>query len=139
MAANTNPIYPLAPKNIVAQLTNASGTNAVIVYTAGANGARIDALSLTNSDTVAHDVALIINNGSTDYTVGTFAVAIGAGTASTIPAKAVLSDSNITCTVTDPFGNKVLYLQAGYVLKLAMVSALASTKVANAAGLAGDF
>ena len=41
MAANTNPIFVLAPKTAAVQIVNADGTTKKTLLTAGANGARV--------------------------------------------------------------------------------------------------
>jgi len=75
MAANTSPIFPLTPKVSWGTVTTADATasknhdgtssGAVLIFTAGANGARVDEISFlplgTNIDSV---LRIFINNGS---------------------------------------------------------------------------
>ena len=74
MPANTAPIYPVLPKMAWGKLVTANtamdGTGTqVTVYTAGANGARVDKLRLkslgTNIQTV---LRVFVNNGATNAT-----------------------------------------------------------------------
>ena len=74
MAANINPIYPLTPKvawgKVLTANTAMDGTGTqVTVYTAGANGARVDKLRCkalgTNIQTV---LRVFVNNGATNAT-----------------------------------------------------------------------
>lgn len=74
MAANINPIYPLTPKvawgKVLTANTAMDGTGTqVTVYTAGANGARVDKLRCkalgTNVQTV---LRVFVNNGATNAT-----------------------------------------------------------------------
>ena len=74
MAANINPIYPLTPKvawgTVLTANTAMDGTGAqVTVYTAGANGARVDKLRCkalgANVQTV---LRVFVNNGATNAT-----------------------------------------------------------------------
>jgi hypothetical protein len=75
MAANTTPIFPLTPKvswnvAITADATaskNHDGTSAtaVLLFTAGANGARVDEITAMHLGTnVATALRVFINNGS---------------------------------------------------------------------------
>jgi hypothetical protein len=140
MAANTQPIFPGTVKNVGFQLTNAMGTTAESVYSAGTNGSRIDRLNLSTTDTSAHDVNIILFNGTTQFIVATVSVAAGAGNSSGVAAKDVLDDANLLgSTAMDPFGNRVLWLGAGWSLYVGLPIALTSGKVLNVNGLAGDF
>lgn len=74
MATNITPIYPLTPKvawgKLVTANTAMDGTGAQVpVYTAGANGARVDKLRCkalgTNVQTV---LRVFVNNGATNAT-----------------------------------------------------------------------
>ena len=75
MAANTTPIFTLAPKNLFASTgtsanTNLDGTGTVVtIGTAGAEGSYIQKLRLTHmGSNVATVVRIFINNGSTNAT-----------------------------------------------------------------------
>lgn len=74
MPANTAPIFPLTPNVAFAKLTAANtatdGTGTVAtVFTAGANGARVDALRCRALGTnVATVVRIFANNGSSTAT-----------------------------------------------------------------------
>src|SRR5690349_1608650 len=104
-------VFPQTLRNLNGSLANADGAASKTIYTAPANGARIDALNLASTDTSARDVQLIINKGGTDYLVGTVSVANGAGNASGTGAKNALADANIALAVADAYGNKVIWLE----------------------------
>lgn len=94
MAANTSPVFPIAPCALAAQNvilstamtstkafdgTEAAGTSMALVATAGANGARLDQLTLNYSGTngaapsgtsAASVLRLWLNNGSANTTAG---------------------------------------------------------------------
>lgn len=140
MAVNTSPIFPLTPTNIVKTVVNADSTNKVAILAAGANGTRIDSLSISTDDTATHDVQLWLTISAVDYLVGTIALAAGAGNTSGVAAKAVLSDANIRgFVVLDPFGNYVFYLKASQVLKVSCPVAMTAAKTLYVTGLAGDY
>lgn len=76
MAANTQPIFPKTPNvswgNIAAANTAKDGSGTVVtVFTAGADGARVDAVKIrplgTNVTTV---LRIFLNNGSPNSTPG---------------------------------------------------------------------
>jgi hypothetical protein len=74
MPANTKPIFPLTPNIAFGSLTAANtatdGTGIVAtVFTAGANGARVDRLRcIPRGTNVASVARVFINNGSTNAT-----------------------------------------------------------------------
>lgn len=79
MAVNTVPIFPLTPKISWGVVTTADGTasknhdgttaNAVLLFTAGTNGARIDKIkALALGTNVATCLRIFINNGSANTT-----------------------------------------------------------------------
>lgn len=140
MTANFSPIYPLTAQNGLANITNADSTNAVTIFTAGANGARVDALSMSNNDSVDKQVKIYVSDGTTDYLIATVAVPTGAGWSSSVGAKAVFSDTNIRgFVVLDPFGNYVCYLEAGHSLKASVTVAMTDATLLGCRVLAGDY
>lgn len=140
MTANFSPIYPLTAQNGLANIANANTTGAVAIFTAGANGARVDALSMSNNDSVAHDVRVYVSDGTTDYLIATIAVPASAGWSSAVGAKAVFQDTNMRgFVVLDPFGNYVCYLKATYILKAAVVVQMPGATLLGCRVLAGDY
>lgn len=123
MPANTQPIFPLTPKVSWGTLTNSNilkdgtGTTVSTIFTAGADGSRIDQIKIrplgTNSATV---VRFFINNGSTNATATNNSliheVTIAATTVSEIAAQ---TDYNVTITVnTSETIPPIPYLQANH-------------------------
>jgi len=74
MTANTQPIFPLTPKVSWGTVTTANtakdGTGTVVtVFTAGADGSRIDQIKVRALGTnVATVIRFFVNNGSTNAT-----------------------------------------------------------------------
>ena len=75
MAANTTPIFPLTPNVGMGKVTTADGTaaknhdgtssGAVLIFTAGPNGARVDEITALHLGTnVATALRIFINNGA---------------------------------------------------------------------------
>lgn len=136
MPANNNPIFPIAPKvswgKVTAANTATDGTGTTVaVFTAGANGARIDQIKVRALGTnVATVLRLFVNNGS-DPAVATNNSLIHETTiaATTISQTAALTDNLITVTVnTTETVPPIQALPAGYKI-------LASIGTAVAAGL----
>ncbi len=115
MAANTAPIFPLAPKvqwgtTLTAANTAKDGTGTVVlVYTAGSNGDRLDYVRVralgTNTATV---LRLFVNNGS-DPTVAANNVLITEKTiaATTLSEVAELAETTIAMDLGLPAGYRV--------------------------------
>lgn len=106
MTANTQPIFPLTPKVSWATLTTANtakdGTGTVAtVFTAGADGSRIDQIKVRALGTnVATVMRFFVNNGSTNATAANNSLIHEATIASTtLSETAALVDNNITITV----------------------------------------
>jgi hypothetical protein len=138
MSGNTAPRFA-ANANIGTQtFVNADGTASKVVFTAGSNGSRLDALNIASTDTAAHDVQVLLNIGGSDVPIGTINVAIGAGNSSTVNSKNVLADPNLGLTISDPYGNRVLELPAAATVKLAMAVAVTSGKTVSVTAMGGD-
>ena len=135
MPANTTPIFPLTPKVSFAKLLTANtakdGTGTVAsVFTAGANGARVDYLKVRALGTnVATVLRVFINNGS-DPTVATNNTLFIEQTiaATTLSEVAALADNIVTLDLSLP---------AGYVLTCTIGTTVAAGLMVTAVG--GDY
>jgi hypothetical protein len=94
MAANTAPVFQLKPLSDAPQ-TFASGdtTTKKTIVTGPTDSARVDAIYCCSDDTAAISLNFYLNNGSTDFYIGTVAIPIGAGytTVSRIDAMTTLA------------------------------------------------
>lgn len=121
MPANTAPIFPLTPKvnfgKVLTANTATDGTGTtVVVFTAGANGSKIDQIKVRALGTnVATVLRLFVNNGS-DPAVATNNSLIHETTiaATTISQTAALADNDITIPKGDLVDVPIPYLPAGY-------------------------
>lgn len=114
MPANTTPIFPLTPKVAWTVLATANtakdGTGTVgTVYTAGANGARVDFLKVravgTNTATV---LRVFANNGSDNATAGNNSLVLEQTiAATTLSEVAALTDNLVTLDMSLPAGYKI--------------------------------
>ena len=114
MPANTTPIFPLTPKiswGVIATANTAyDGTGTVVsVFTAGANGSRIDYLKARAKGTnVATVLRVFVNNGA-DPTVATNNALFMERTipATTISAVAETQDVVVPLDLSLPVGYKI--------------------------------
>ena len=136
----STPSFIGTPRNIVLALTNATGTTLTTIYTAPANGARIDSITLTSTDTTSRDIQFYVTKSAGTATlIGTISAATLAGTTSSNPAINVLASANLTLPEYDAYGNKVLVLEGASVLSAQMVTTITSGKTITILGQGGEF
>jgi hypothetical protein len=135
MAFTTTPGYPQAIINIAKQILPADTTSKVTIYTAPINGASIQALGITTTDTVARVMSFYLTISAVDYLIGSIAVAARAGDITSIAAATMLTNSLMGNYLSfDPEGNRVLRLQNGAILKAALNGAATAAKEFNIVG-----
>lgn len=137
MAANTSPIFPLTPNIAWGVIDTANtakdGTGTVVtIYTAGANGGRVDRLRYKAKGTnVATVLRVFINNGSTNATAANNTMyheeTIAATTLSEVAAL-------VNGEISIPDG---LVLPAGYKINLTIGTTIAAGLHVSAHG--GDY
>lgn len=134
MPANTLPIFPLTPKvswgKVETANTNYDGTGTVVtVFTAGAEGSRIDQIKVRALGTnVATVLRLFINNGSTNATATNNTLIHETTIAATTAIQtAQLVDNLITVTVnTTETVPPIPYLPAGYKINASVGTGVAA-------------
>ncbi len=116
MAAGTTPIFPLTPNfdwgPTVVSVANVNydGTGTtVLVFTAGANGARVDALKVKALGTnVATVLRVFVNNGSTPATAANNALFAEQTIAATTASQtAALADTEIPLNISLEPGQRI--------------------------------
>lgn len=132
MAANTQPIFPVAAKNPSITITNGDAQTIKTAYTAGTNGGRVSKLMLSSTDTSARDVGIYLGGSL----LGCVSVPAGAGQTSSVPPVDALASLG---TYYDASGNNVLDVQASTVLGVNAPVTLTAAKVVTAVVVAGDF
>jgi hypothetical protein len=139
MAGTATPIYPQTIQSTCTQLTNATGTSPTQIYSAGANGSKIENIAVTNTDTAAYTLNLYIQIASTNYLIGTINVPASSGNTTSAPSLNLLANSNFLPCNRDGQGNPYLYLAAGAKLMVAVTSTIIAGKTIQFAVQAGDF
>ena len=114
MPANTSPIFPLTPNISWATVTTANtakdGTGAVVtVFTAGANGSRVDYLKVRALGTnVATVLRVFVNNGGANTTAANNSLILDQTIAATTNSEtAQLVDNIIQLDLSLPAGYKI--------------------------------
>ena len=145
--ANQTPIYPGIVRTVTLtisnnNLTGTSTQNTNLFYTANTSGARIDSMSCVNNDTVGHNVAVYLSKGSAPLTntlIGVVFVPAGAGNSSTQAANSLLNNPNMTLPITDPYGNKVLYIEASGNVSIQSTDIISNQKSIIVSALVGEY
>lgn len=77
MAANTIPVFPLAPRFEAATISNSDSTNKKLLFAAGVDGSRINAIGVHSTDTAAAVISFYLSkdSGTTFYLLGTISIA----------------------------------------------------------------
>lgn len=134
---STSPAFISAPKSPAVQIVNGTGTAYVSLMVAGANGARVDAGFITNSDSGnAYVASLAIRIGATDFPIGEVPVAAGAGTNGTTKAVSLLNETDLPGLVNT---DGVLYLGASCELRVKAKTLVSGANVLTFVATGGDY
>lgn len=120
-------------------IVNADSTNKKTLLTAGANGAVVRGIYATTDDTSLNNVSVWVNDGVTDFRIGTTRVAIASGTDGAANAVDLLNSTAIPALELDSSGNPVLYLKAGWILKASVLVAVTAAKTLTLVAQGKDF
>lgn len=122
------PVHFGAIKTSICQIQNADALNLVTLYTASANGGKVEAIAISSSDTVARDISLVVSKGGIDCVVGSAAIAALAGQVAATLAVDGLSLAVYPWLRQDENGNRFLLLDGGCVLKVKSLTTVTATK-----------
>lgn len=144
MAANTTPIFPIAPVSVPTQFVNADGTTAKSIYSPTlTNGARVDKILVTNTDTAAYTLQIFLRKSATNYLLCSVPIPASAGNLSTVPPVDVFAIVSALVAsgvfINDAMGNRVLYLDAASSLQAAMTGTITAAKAVNILVLGGEY
>lgn len=137
MAAGFKPIFTLSVETAVQDIVNADSTTPQTLVTAGANGARVVAVTATTDDTAAIDYSLYLQRGGagTNFLLGTVSVPAGAGNTSSVAAVDLLDPAKIKGLDLDG----TLILGGTDVLKVAARTAVTAAKTTYVVAAYGDY
>jgi len=126
--ANNQAMQPASLFNPAIQILPADTTDLKTLITAGANGSLIKEIYITTDDTSDVDVELYLNDGSTDYLLGSY----------TIPALSGKS-GNAIIHLLSAMNYDDFKLQSTYILKIKAVATITAAKVVDIVGVAYDY
>jgi hypothetical protein len=138
MATTATPIFPQTIQSEAVQILNATGTSAVTLYTAGANGSKIENIICTSTDTIAHTIQLSVTISAVTYILTTINIPANSGNTTVLPSISLINNAQIVLA-KDPNGNPYLYLGAGAVLKVSAAVTVTSPDVLSFVTNGGDF
>ena len=144
MAANNNPIFPNVLRSAAVAFTSTDGTTAKSIYAGATNGARIDSIMITNTDTAAYTFQLFLNISATSYLIGSANIPASAGNTSAVQPVNLLpaigaASGGPSPFVTDPYGNLVLYLGASVALYGGVTGAITAAKTMAVSVYGGEY
>jgi hypothetical protein len=129
------PIYPGTIKNAGLDIENADATGLQTLLTAGTDGSRINMISAVSDDTAEMIVDLYINDGATDFLIGSVTVPTLSGTDGSTPAVSLLNATDLPYLGDD----LSLFLEGGFLLKAAVQVAVTAAKKVTLVATYGDY
>ena len=130
MAANTSPIFELAPFLKGDTLDDGDTTVAITLITGAANGTRIDSLKCTTNDTAAVNLRFYIDNGGADLYLGVVLLAIGSGYTTVAPVEGM--------NILSPTLGYLILANASE-LKVSCLATMTAAKVTTVLAQGGDY
>lgn len=136
----TSPVFAGAINVGHVQILPADTTSKKTLFTAGASGSFLKALSVASDDSAGEVVQVWITNGGTDYLLGNVAVPIGAGgaAAGTTPAVDLLNNTIFPGLPVDNDGQHYVPMKSGDVLKVSAVATITTAKTLHFTALGED-
>lgn len=131
MAKSTNLNFTQNIKAPCVALTSANTTTAATLYTASSDGAVVKSVVASTNDSTAVNLVVVVNNGTTDFVLGTVNLPINSGYTGAIASVDVLGSNLIPGLPRDINNRSVLPLPSGHVLKVGCLATMTSAKVAN--------
>lgn len=142
MAVTATPIFPQAINLGLQTIVNADAQTQKTLFTAGANGSKVEALQVASSDTVARDISFYITRTAVNYLIGTVSIPAGSGqpaAPAATPSVDILRSLQIPGLAYDAFGNRYLYLKSGDTLTMNAPVSITAAKTVTAFAQGGDY
>jgi len=122
MAVSHSGTYVQLPKCGLAQILNADALSRKTLITAGADGNKVTAISMSNNDTFDRLIQIWLARSGVFYLLNTVNVATNSGGVATVaPVNAL---NNWTALPIDNDGQKYFYLESGDVLSVASTTSV---------------
>jgi hypothetical protein len=140
MAVTATPIYPQALATAVQSYANADGTTIKTILTAGANGTKITAVTISSTDGTNRDMKFYLNDGSTNHLLCTVQVLANSGNTNAIAPVDLFRATMCPGLSFDSNGNRELFLKTGWSFRAgSAVAVTAAAAIAVICTSAGDY
>jgi len=140
MSVTSTPIFPQTIKSSEVQILPADTSSLKTLYTAGANGSRIEAIYATNTDTAAaYAIQLTVVESATNYLLGTINLPLSSGNTTAAPTVNLFNAGTQLVLNKDSDGNPYIYLESGAVLKVNSTTTVNSGKILSFVANGGDY
>lgn len=134
---SSTPSFVATPKSPAIQIVNADAAAYKTLFSAGANGSRVDLGSIVNSDASnAYVLKLAIKIGSTDFPIGEVAVPAGAGSNGSTKSVSLLNTTDLPQLVGS---DGVLFLQASSELRVGAKTTVSGSNTLTVFAQGGDY
>jgi len=129
------PIYPGTIKNAALDIEPADTTTLQTLVTAGANGSRINSISVISDDTSDVVLAIYYNDLTTDFLLGSVNIPTLSGTDGSAPAVSLLNSTDLPFLGED----LALYLEGSDIIKIAALTTVTTAKKITLVAHYGDY
>jgi hypothetical protein len=109
------------------------------LFTAGSNDAIVKAINVQSTDTAARVVQLWVNDGTTDFLIGSVNIPLRSGDNGTAATIDLLGGTLMPSLPYDANGKRVLLLPAGYILKVNSQATVTAAKEITFVCMAEDY
>ena len=139
MPKSTNLNFTQNIKLSGAKIVPADTTTLKTLYTAGTNDAIVKAINVQSTDTAARVVQLWVNDGATDFLIGSVNIPLRSGDNGTAATIDLLGGTLMPSLPYDASGKRILTLPAGYILKVNSQATVTSAKEITFVCMAEDY
>lgn len=109
------------------------------LFTAGSNDSVVKAINVQSTDTAARVVQLWVNDGSTDFLIGSVNIPLRSGDNGTAATIDLLGGTLMPSLPYDANGKRILPLPAGYILKVNSQATVTAAKEITFVCMAEDY
>lgn len=141
MAVTATPVFVQNPKITPAAFTNADSANTKkTIVTAGSNGSKVTAVTVSSTETAnARVVQLWLTRSATSYLLASASVAVNSGFDGTVAAVNLLASYIWPGLPVDADGQPYIFLESGDTLQASITTQVAAGKEVDIVSVSGDF
>jgi len=128
MAKSTNLNFTQEIEVVGKRLTSTDTTSYVTLYTSATNDSVVKSITVTTTDTAAVNLKVAVNDGTTDFLLGTVRVALASGTDGAVASVDILGSSLLPGLPRDLNNRTILPLKNGFILKVGCLATMTAAK-----------